>query len=351
MKNKANKTGWYSSFSVVTIVLAAAIGLMSFCGASARADMQFQSRFFIVPAPTSPNYVKSMQNIMNYMDKGSLGFIDTDTTTNPAAWNSPSVLRGCQICFGPATFFMWDGTNAPTGNFASENGSWIAWAFTAQDTAPFQVNSGTFASLSTDHANSLSYGGNLATNTANNLPLTFGDTLRGQVWDGTNITADYHNGEPISNPVTRVIGIIRVGWLCQNMTDVASDMNYFKTVMEITNSFVVNFPNGGMTNSMSSIVYPDSPVVDLVNGTAGINIEGQRHMGLFYSLQRTFDLGNPVWKTVLTNGTEGLFVDSPVYSKAFYRAVESSTPVTPLLRAQTVPSIQTPHFVGANGPE
>ncbi|MDE1974917.1 MAG: hypothetical protein KGI49_00150 [Patescibacteria group bacterium] len=316
----------------------------------AQSAPQVSTKFFIVPAQISTNYTVAVQNIMEFMDKGwSVGFINTDVATNPAALNSPHVLRGCQICFGPATFSSWDGTNNPTGTFAGENGSQIGWAFDISDSAPFQVNSVRFASWSTDHANTLGYGGNLATNTADNSQLTFGTTLRGQVWSGGKLIADYHNSEPITTPVTRVFGIIRIGYYCTDSSALANDLNYFKGVMEMTNFFAIIMPNGGMTNRMSSVVYVDPPSVDLAGSVANVNIEGQRHLGLYYNLERSLNLTvKPVWTWIGTNMNEGVYQDSPVYPYAFYKASEASTPMTHVAHS-TEPVVVPPQTVGANG--
>jgi len=294
---------------------------------------QIKTQFYIGPAPTSPSYTASMINIMAFMtdQNWSPGFIPTYFPTNPAALDMPPILRGCQICYCPGTYYSWDGTNNPTGNFALENGSRIVWGFDIQDTNLFLVTDGTFASWSTDQANTLGYTGNLGTNTANNLPQTFGPNFRGQIWSGGTLVADYSNGESITNPVTRLVGNIRVGYYFTTSNALAADLNYFRAVMELTNYFAIVFPDGVSTNSRSTIPYFDNPIIN-GDGTVSIDLEGQRQLGLYYSVIRTFNLGAApvVWKTVVTNGVEGVFVDSRTNPMAFYKAIESGTPVTPL---------------------
>jgi hypothetical protein len=315
---------------------------------------QIKTGYRIVPAPTSPNNIMAMQNLMNYMAKGwSVGLIDTDSANNPAALNAPPILRVCQFCFGPSTYLFWDGANNPTGAFASENGSRLAWIYDVRSTSQFQVSDGSFTNWLTDPANTLRYGGNLATNTDGNVPNYFGDTLHGQVWSGNKLIADYQSGESITNPVTRVFGTIRVGYWCVDSNALANDLNYFKGVMEVTNGFAIRFPNGGATNQISSIVYLDPPNVNRAGGTSSVDIEGQRRLGLYYNLYRSFSLNRgSVWTNIGVNLNEGIYVDSPVYTNAFYRASESSVTIPAIKvsgsKASQVPSLR---LIGANGPE
>ena len=307
---------------VATALCCAAVGFNQ----ESQAALQIKTKYFVVTAPTSPNSVRSLQNAMGYMENGwSVGYIDTNIATNPAALDMPNVLRGCQICFGPSSYFFWDGTNNPTGPFAAESGSRLAWGFDVQDTNLFQVGDGTFDVWSSDHANTLSYNGNLSVNTSSNMLNNFGTTLRGQVWQGTNLIHDYYRGESITNPVTRVIGIIRVGYYCTSSSDLMNDLNYFKGVMVgFACGFAIAFPNGGVTNSMSTVPYLDAPVMNH-DGTVGVNIEGQRQLGLYYNLLRSFGLGKgSEWTLVGPNMNEGVYTDPSAFTNAFYRVGESS---------------------------
>jgi len=164
------------------------------------------------------------------------------------------------------------------------------------------------------------------------------------------LIADYHSGESITNPVTRLFGIIRVGYWCVDSDALKNDLNYFKNNMEITNGFAIRFPNGGSTNQISSIVYLDPPNVNRTGGTSRVDIEGQRRLGLYYNLYRSFSLNHgSVWTHIGVNLNEGVYVDSPVYTNAFYRASESSTPMPAIkVLGSKTPSIQ---LIGANGPE
>ena len=348
----------FTSVSVSVAIAALTLGLGFTC--VAQSTPQSAIKFFIVPAPTSPNDTASLANIVQFaLNDWAVGSLDA--SGSPASLNPENVLRGSQIVFGPSTLFMWDATNAPTGAFASENGSRLGCAFKVWNPTLFTVSDGSFTNWSSDGYNTLGYGGNLATNTANGLPLTFSPTFRGQVWNGSTLIADYHNGESITNQVNLLVGVIRIGYYCTTMSVVQNDLNYFKSAMEMANGFAIRFPDGtGVTNMVSSVVAVDPPVV-VGDGTVNIRIEGQRQLGLYYSLQQTLNVAPPaVWTLVETNVPEGIY-NIPMnggQGSWFYRVIEttspfvSSAPIVPLVKGTKTVQNQAPlTMVGVNGPE
>ena len=139
-----------------------AVGL----SAAAQTWPQVTTRYFVVPASSSPNLNSSIQNVMDFQATGVIGLIPTDIATDPAALYQPNLLRVSEIIFTPASINLWEATNGPTGSFASENGQRLAWGVDWKDANTFLVSSIYFKVWSSDHYDTLLYAGNLATNTA-----------------------------------------------------------------------------------------------------------------------------------------------------------------------------------------
>lgn len=158
----------------------ACLGLCSISyGAVSRPNITINN--FVVTARTSPSNSFSLQNVMSYIDKrGVVGLISTDIAGDPAAINCPHMLRVCDIVYSPASYYMWDATNAPAGAFALQNGKRLGWGLDWTDTTPFLASDIYFSCNSSEPANSLHYAGNIATNTDDGLALTFSPTQIGR---------------------------------------------------------------------------------------------------------------------------------------------------------------------------
>jgi hypothetical protein len=154
-------------------------------------------RYHIVTAPTSADNNNSLQNVMSFVDKrGVVGLIPTDVAANPAALNLPHVLRVCDIIYGPAGLYQWDGVVNPGAPFAAQNGKRLATSLDYTNTTPFLASDMYFALWSSDPANTIRFSGNVGTN--GTTPLTFSPTVRGELWDANgNKIATYYNGESI----------------------------------------------------------------------------------------------------------------------------------------------------------
>jgi len=83
------------------MLFVAVIGLNINSQASGPVVFQVKTGYRIVTAPTSPNNIQSMQNLMDYMVNGwSVGFIDTDLN-HPAAMNNPQSYAGARFVLVP----------------------------------------------------------------------------------------------------------------------------------------------------------------------------------------------------------------------------------------------------------
>ncbi len=293
---------------------------------------QVKTRFFVVTAAGSPSNNASLQNAMSYMDKdGVVGNISTNIGEDPAALNWPPLLRGCQILSGPTNFALWDGTNNPTGNFSNQCGSRIGWGFDLKSTNQFFAYQAYFHLWSTEPANTLSYSGNIGTNTANGVALTFSSFLRGELWDADgNKIATYYQGETIADhPINRLIGIIREGYYAPDMTTVASDLNYFKNQMHLTNYAAFTLLDGSgniitaATNQICTRAYLDNPSWSATDGQWRIQVEGQRHMGFTYYLFQTLSSKPTAWQTI-NNGPDGYILAGTNNPTSFFRCSESN---------------------------
>ena len=324
------------------LLLTAAIGLTASAlltttpANAASASLKIKLQHYIVTAPTSASNSFCLQNVFDDMEKQATGsgiYVPIGTRANdPVTVNSPGVLRGCQIIYSSA-FTLWDGVLNPTGNFATQYGSRLAWGLTAEDrTNAFLASDIYFALSSSDSANTLGYTGNVATNTANNLALTFSSTLRGEVLDvNGNVTASYHNGELVAtHPVNRVYALIRIGYFASSTDQVGLNLNYFKNHMQMTNfaAFYAKDGSGtvvvGQTNQLTSRVHPSPNVqASVLLNKAIVDIEGQRQMGLGYILWRKSPLNSSnAWVQIGTSGPEGYFVDTNFLAEAYYKASE-----------------------------
>ncbi len=351
------KTNYLASWARCAVLLAmfasCTIAIQSLTAAAP--ELQLRSQYFIITAAGSISNDASLQGAMAFLDKGRVvGQISTDTTRDPAALNTPHILRGSQIISCPTNLSVWDCTNS-TGNFAAQGGSRIGWGLSWSNKTPFLASSIYFRLWSSDPANSLLYVGNVATNTSSGEALTFSSTLRGELWDSNgNIIMAYHNGESISgHPVNRVMPLIREGWYATNMVQIAAFLNYFKSELEFTNfaAFYQLDNSGrvvaGITNFVSTRPYINMPIWS-ADSRWHVQVEGQRQIGLNYYLQRTASLDSPSWQAI-AGGPEGWFIAGTNMPAAFFRAMSTNGPVTPFARSRTlIPSIKV---VVSNGPE
>ena len=310
-------------------------------------------RYFVVTAPTSPSNSFCLQNLMSHLEPAG-GYIAYGFSNNPTAVNQPNTLRVCDITYTPLSYGsgMWDATNNPTGAFTNQNGKRLAWVFDWSDTNAFLASAIYFRLWSDEPANSLAYPGNLndppgniATNAATGLPLVFSSLLRGELWVNGH-TNSYSNGELIAtHPVNRVYGMVRLGYYCNNPTELGLTLNYFKTHMNHIASHAAFFMlNGvGMTNVMSSRHFINPPVLTAwVDGwgcpklSFTVYIEGQRQLGLSYSLKRSDWLADPCtgkkipegnWDTIATGLPDGVYLDPENHEHAFYASFEDNIPV------------------------
>jgi hypothetical protein len=306
-------------------IFRAVIGSALILGANltVQASPNVFTKYFVVTAPTSTNNDSSIQNVMSYLDKGGVvGLIPTDIATNPAALDMPHILRASEIIFGPANFNIWDATNNPSGNFASENGQRLAWGLDWKDTNTFLASDISFKLWSSDPANTLRYSGNLATDTVSGVVLTFSYSLRGELWDANgNVIATYYNGESVAgHPVNRVLGLVRLGYYCTTANNIKNDLGYFLDEMPLTNFVAFFMSNGdGTTNWISSNPHLTAHAAD-ANGNQLVTLEGQRELGLSYSLLETLSL-NPDqinWFTVETGVLDGGSYTNTTSPNAFY---------------------------------
>lgn len=343
MKNRART-------AILTVALSTAA-----IGWSVSASPQIRTQFFILTAAGSPSNNACLQNAMSYMDKGwTIGYIPTDFTSDPAALNMPHVLRACQIISGPTSLALWDGTNAPTGNFTNQCGSRIGWGLDWKDTNQFLVSEIYFRLWSSEPANSLLYSGNLATNTANGLPLAFSSFLRGELLDANgNIVADYHNGESIADhPVNRVMALIREGYYAPDMATVALDLSYFKDEMNFVNFASFTTVNGsGTTNQISSRLFINPPARSASDGKWYVPIEGQRQLGFTYYLLQTTSLNHPrIWLTI-AGGHEGLLGAGAYSPDSYFQGMESNGVSQAFAPALVGKKAQAPTVSVSNGDE
>ncbi|MEI8249300.1 MAG: hypothetical protein WCG07_02270 [Candidatus Taylorbacteria bacterium] len=314
----------------------------------------------MVTAPTSPSNSFSLQNAMSYIDKrGVVGLIPINVAGDPAAVNMPHMLRVCDIIYSPASYYMWDATNNPTGSFALQNGKRLGWGLDWTDVTPFLASDIYFSCNSDEPANALHYVGNIATNTADGSPLSFSSTLRGELWDANgNVIATYYNGEAVAtHSVNRVMCLIREGYYASDTNILALDLNYFKNhiPMEVCVQFYRN--NGqGASKCLSSRPW----LTFAPNGihTATFTLEGQRQLGMVYTIQGTSGdpqwhaLNSPVsWNNVFTSVIDGFVYDGPYQPNGWFRVMEGSAPITPSFLLVHSKSTSLPSAQISNGPE
>lgn len=258
----------------------------SVCVATASSSMNI--RYFVVTAPTSANNNSSIQNVMSFVDKGGVtGLIPLNREVNPAALYRPHILEVSDIIYSPASLKLWDVVGEPDGVFSNENGSRLAWSLDYKNTTPFLVSDVYFRLWSSDAANTIRFSGNIATN--GTAPLTFSPTLRGELWDESgNKVAVYYNGETVADhPVNRVIALIRLGYYVTDMSQVQLDLDYFRNEMTITNFAAFYTASGlGETNCVCSRPFL-TPNRANNNGDELVTLEGQRRIGMTYSLEQT----------------------------------------------------------------
>ncbi len=318
-------------------------------------------RYFVVTAPTSPNNNSSIQNVMDYVAKGGVvGLIPNDVTVDPAALNSPDILRASEINFGPVDLKQWDSVANPTGAFTNENGSRLAWSLDYSDSVPFLVSDINFNVWSSDAANTIRFSGNLATN--GTTPLTFSPTLRGEFWNADGTKVNYYNGETIADhPVNRVMLLLRVGWYVTEISQVQLNLDYFRNQMTLTNHVAFWSANGfGVTNYVTSRPYLNvtrGHHHDHVDGIAVVTLEGQRRIGMVYSIwsSPTMVEGEVVWSKVLSGITDGTSYTNNL-PQEYFRAMEEGIVVAPAANAVShVPHGYGPVWVPVlqvdNGPE
>ena len=353
------------------LLLTAAIGLTAsavfLTSTPAHAAIQFYSQPFILTASTSPSNNICLQNVMGYLEKKFTGvglYVPYNSRSNdPTTVNSPGVLRACQLNYSAlASFYQWDSTNNPTGKFAFQNGSRLGWGLIAVDYEDTFLGSQlNFRSSSSDLQNSLGYAGNLATNTTDNVtPLTFSTLFRGYVLGSNGVpTAVYVNGESVAgHPVNLVIDLIRIGYRVNDINEVNLNLNYFKIHMQITNFMAFYAKDlsgnviGGYTNQLSSRVHANPAVqVNKTLGTATVDVEGQRQLGLVYGLERRVEIvSTNQWVVVADSVPEGFVTDTNVFSEAGFRGYEKLPPSGSSLAAAFGPQYK-PARQGNNGAE
>jgi hypothetical protein len=306
---------------------------------NSQAAPQITIRYFVLTAAASPNNSESQQNAMSLMDRnGDVGTIDTDIADNPGALNIPHVLR--PVDFMSSTgFHMWDGTNNPTGNFAGEYGKRLGVGLDWKDaTNTFLVPSIWFNlhSYNDGNNNTLSYSGNLGTDTVSKVQLTFSPTLKGELLDSNgNATVTYDNGESLTNPVNRVEALIRVGWLCSSNANITNDLMFFSDY--IIPPFTESATFYSAAGASATNVITSQPYLVTSPGSGGTNVNvtvvGQRqlesYITLSYSLEQKLVLDNTnyVWEVVATGLQDGsVFGSTPLINmtnnQAYYRAFQ-----------------------------
>ena len=319
---------------------------------------------FIIPAPTSTNNNGALQNAFSYAESGwSAGYIPLYSGSNDVrSLNIPVIWRASEIIYGPASFQFWDATNSTSG----ESGSRLLRIGDITNTTPFYAREIWFKNASTDFPNALGYEGNLATNTSTNMVLTFSPTLRGELRDtnGTLIRT-YVPGESLTNPVTRIMSGIRVGWFVNNTNEIALDLSYFKghmnqtpqlatTIMFYTKDGGGNVADSG-TNNLSAHWMWGKPYWNGSNWA--VPVAGQRQLGLTYHLWRTLGLEEDVvnWLEIAT-GPQGSITDPEItggnvamHQRAFYFVTESAPNPPVFNKSSVAPS--APQLVIENGPE
>ena len=298
------------------------------------APPQIRLQYFVITAATSPSNSVCQQNVMSYMDKdGVVGYISTDVANDPAALNMPCSLRACDLICSVASYKMWDATNSPSGPFADQNGKRFAIVGDWKDSTAFYATNIWFALDSNDSAHTLRYNGNIAVDASSGTNLTFSPTLRGELWDASgNVIATYYKGESTAtHMVNRVIGMVRLGWLCGSSTDVVGDLNYFRGHMTMILTSAIYMPDGpGRTNQISS-----QPCLIANGAPAGSNIkitiQGQRQIpAVSYGMKRTLSLGdtNQHWTVIVPGGLadSSIYLGTPANTsdsdQAYYRAFE-----------------------------
>lgn len=340
----------------LTVAVVALSLMFSTFTTSVMAESNAIVRYFIVTAPTSPNNNSSIQNVMSYVDKGGVvGLIPNDINVDPRALNRPNILRPSQINFGPVGLNFWDSVSVTnfTTAFTNENGSRLAWSLDYTNSVPFLASDINFGVWSSDAANTIRFSGNIATN--GTTPLTFSPTLRGEFWNTNGTKVSYYNGETIADhPVHRVMPLVRVGWYVTEMSQVRLNSDYFRNQMTMTNYVAFWSADGfGVTNEITS-----RPHLNITwgstEGTAVVNLEGQRHMGMEYSLWRSPSM-NPdevVWSKVLSGMKDGGSYTNNL-PQEYFRAMEEGI-VYPA-SANAVSSVQGSTWVPVlrvdNGPE
>jgi len=320
-----------------------AVAALLLTGSNIKAQDSDWSGFFVVTSSTSPENATSLQNAMLYIANGrQVGHISANTAVDPAALNTPHTWRAVDLVYGFTG--MWDATNSTGSSFAAESGKRIAWGYDRKRAIPFLVSDVWFALSSSDAGHALAYSGNLATNTATGQANTFSSTLWGEYWNADGTTNVYSNGETIfDHPVNRVIGFPREGWSCANITNVNSDLTYFRDVMTFSSTAAFWVQNGGgVTNWVGTKGYLTANPVN-ASGMQVVTLEGQRQLGISYYLQGSPSVLGP-WTTLGSIADGGGYTNvAPVM---FYRSGE----VFPPTRKQ-VGASQMLQLVGSNGPE
>jgi len=293
-----------------TILLVSAVilitGLTRTAAQSCSAN--FKLYYFSVTATPSPNTPSSLQNAMSFIAaKGQIGHISQDFENNPGALNRPHLLRASDIIISDGAYLIWDATNNPTGPFANERGKRAAWGVDVTDTNAFLASSVYFQLWSSDAANTFSYAGNIATNTANGAPIAFNTTLQGELWNADGSITSYSSGEDVAtHPINRLMALPRLGYLCQTPETLRLTLDYFQRKMPLTNfaAFYVKNAAGeitcGLTNSITSLPY-------IRNFPGGrLTFEGQRHLGVDYDLLKIPDLNQRnIYETTATGMKDG----------------------------------------------
>jgi len=258
-------------------------------------------------APTDPSNSLSQLNIMSYVDKGyKTGLIPTDFANDPTALNFARILAVSRFVYSPASYLQHDTTNNPTGAWANANGGRLIWTWKIHSSTPFLLSEANFSCDSSEPQNSLHYAGNLGTNTADGLSLTFSSTLVGWV-DG--MTNSYHNGESTTtNMVNTAIGLIKEGYYSTDPATTALILAYFKAHIEPKPMVAtLQISLRGSTNSAS---ISSAPMLWSNNGVYGyptFNLDGQGQLSMTYTI-----LGHPsnmntpfIWDNLWTSAVNG----------------------------------------------
>ncbi len=305
------------------------------------APYDIRIQYYVLTARTSPHNPQSLATAFNHFRDGAAPNDGTSITTHPAALNIPPLLRIADIVSSPPGYAMWDGTNHPTGPFASENGKRLGVAIDVRSTNRFLVSDVDFDLSSSDTANSFRFSGNLATNADNGALLSFSvATLVGETWDLVgNATNTYTTGV-VTSPVNRVVTLIRLSYPCNDSNLLALTVNYFASHLPFTNFAAchVRGTNGaviaGETNHIESLSR-----LRVTNG--GIVLHGQRNIPNFsYTLEETADF--ETW-----NEASPTMVDGAAYTNVwpvrFFRAKEEllTTKVATGKRAEKLMPIRT----------